>query len=370
MDPKTQTKRTILIMFGGKSVEHEVSVNSARNIVNALDTQKYDVFLVGIDHGGKWVPIEQKQFLEGSAKRVEDMSVSAEALVIPYADSGSMVVKQGAVTKRIDAAFPVLHGQMGEDGTMQGLLTLAGVPFVGASTLGSAVGMDKDVTKRLLHEAGLPIAKWLTYRSHQREQIKYAVVEETLGLPCFVKPANAGSSVGVSKVRSEAEFAEAVDEAFRFDTKILIEEGIVGREVECSVLGNEKPTASMLGDIVAQSDDFYSYEAKYIDENGAALSIPAQIPDDMVQKVRDLAIKVYETVCCEGMARVDCFVTEDQKIYVNEINTLPGFTSISMYPKLWEYTGIPYSELIDTLIDLAIVRHTRQQALETSYRSS
>jgi D-alanine-D-alanine ligase len=365
-----RAKKNILILFGGVSVEHEVSVNSARNIVNALDIQKYDVFLVGIDHDGKWLPIERDQFLGSTAKRVEDMNASSETSIIPYADNGTMVLRQGTDIKRIDAVFPVLHGQMGEDGTMQGLLTLAGVPFVGASTLGSAVGMDKDVTKRLLHEAGLPVAKWLTYRSHQRDQIKYAAVEETLGLPCFVKPANAGSSVGVSKVRSEAEFAEAVDEAFRFDTKILIEEGIVGREVECSVLGNDTPTASMPGDIVAQSDDFYSYEAKYIDENGAALSIPAHISDEMVQKVRDLAIKVYETVCCEGMARVDCFVTEDQKIYVNEINTLPGFTSISMYPKLWEYTGIPYSELISTLIDLAIARHARQQALETSYRSS
>lgn len=367
MDKDTHTKRTILILCGGKSVEHEVSVVSARNVVHALDAQKYNTFLVGIDHAGKWLPIEVDQFLHSDAKRVEDLAVDTAISIVPYADNGTMVLRQGDIAKRIDVVFPVLHGQMGEDGTMQGLLTLAGLPFVGANTLGSSVGMDKDVTKRLLHEAGLPVARWLTYRAHQKNAIDYELVRETLGLPCFVKPANAGSSVGVSKVRSEAEFKEAVDEAFHYDTKILIEEGIVGREVECSILGNEQLSVSVSGDIVAQSDEFYSYEAKYIDENGASFSIPAKIPDDVAQKVRDIAAKVYETVCCEGMARVDSFVTEDGDIYVNEINTLPGFTAISMYPKLWEYSGIPYGELIDKLIDLAIERHQKRCALETSF---
>jgi D-alanine-D-alanine ligase len=360
------TKRNILIIFGGKSVEHEVSVHSARNVVVALDKEKYDVYLVGITREGAWVPCKMQDFLDGKARRVEDMQYDEDVLVVPYANTGKLTVVQGEVPVRIDVAFPVLHGQMGEDGTMQGLLTLAGLPFVGASVLGSAVGMDKDVAKRLLHEAGLPIAKYLTYRSHQKDAIDYATAERELGLPMFVKPANAGSSVGVSKVLDEAEFTKAVEEAFRYDAKILIEEGISGREVECAVLGNEWPAASIPGDIVAASADFYSYEAKYLHDDGAVLSIPAKIPEEMAARVRDMAIRVFEVLCCEGMARVDFFVTEAGEMYVNEINTIPGFTSISMYPKLWEHTGTPYPELIDKLIDFAIDRYQKQQSLQSS----
>lgn len=359
----THTKH-ILILFGGKSVEHEVSVVSARNIVAALDKNKYTVSLVGIDHQGRWIPYTEQQLQASNVVALPEGDV--RQAITPFSSDGQLVLGDPAVTPPVDVVFPVLHGAMGEDGTMQGLLTLAGVPYVGANVLGSAVGMDKDVAKRLLHEAGLPIGKYRVFRAHQKQAINYADIEQYLGIPCFVKPANAGSSVGVSKAYDEASFAAAVETAFQYDSKILIEEYTQGREVECAVLGNEDPIVSVPGDIVP-SADFYSYEAKYIDENGAVLTIPTQIPEAVQAQVRDIALRVYETLCCEGMARVDCFVTETNEVYVNEINTIPGFTTISMYPKLWEASGVPYAELIDRLVDLAIDRAHKQQQLQTTF---
>jgi D-alanine-D-alanine ligase len=265
----------------------------------------------------------------------------------------------------LDVVFPILHGPFGEDGTVQGLLKLAGVPFVGSGILGSAVGMDKEMMKRLLREADLPVGRFLVFRAHHAN-LHFADVAGKLGLPLFVKPANLGSSVGVNKVASEADFRHAVAEAFQYDRKILVEAFIEGREIECSVLGNDDPIASVPGEVIA-THDFYSYEAKYIDENGAALEIPAQVSAETARTIQDLAVKVFTTLGCEGLARVDFFLRPDGEVIVNEINTMPGFTSISMYPRLWEASGMPYAALIDRLIQLAIERFEREQRLKTSY---
>src|SRR3989344_7305288 len=239
--------------------------------------------------------------------------------------------------------FPVLHGPFGEDGTMQGLLKLANIPFVGADVLGSAIGMDKDAMKRLLRDAGIPIGRFVVLKKNETSSYKNIV--KMLGLPLFIKPANLGSSVGVHKVHNEKGFDEALNDGFSFDTKVIVEEFIDGREIECSVLGNDDPIASVSGEIIVK-DEFYSYNAKYIDEDGAMLEIPAKITKSQVRKVQELAIKTFKILECSGMARVDFFMTKKEKIIVNEINTIPGFTSISMYPKLWEASGIGYSELI------------------------
>jgi len=259
--------------------------------------------------------------------------------------------------KNVDVVFPILHGPFGEDGTMQGLLKLANIPFVGAGVLGSAIGMDKDVMKRLLRDAGISVAQFLTLR--RQDTPDYNDVTKELGLPLFVKPANMGSSVGVSKVNNEADFIDAVKEAFKYDNKILIEENILGHEIECSVLGNESPIVSVPGEVIPRHE-FYSYEAKYVDENGAGLEIPAKLSDEETDKIKSIALKTFKVLECEGFGHVDCFLTKEGKVYVNEINTIPGFTSISMYPKLWEASGISYSELIDKLIQLAIDRFQKE----------
>ena len=258
-----------------------------------------------------------------------------------------------------------MHGPFGEDGTIQGLLKLANLPFVGASVLGSAVGMDKDVMKRLMRDSKIPIARFITLTCTMKDQADFKDVEKQLGLPFFVKPANLGSSIGISRVSDQGEFIQAIDNAFQFDNKIVIEEYIKGREIECSVLGNDDPVASLPGEIIPQGV-FYSYKAKYVDENGARLEIPAKIGEHLTDQVMKLAVKTFRVLCCEGMARVDFFIKENNEIIVNEINTIPGFTKISMYPGLWEKSGIPYSELIDRLIQLALERHKKESRLITS----
>ena len=347
-------KINVGIIFGGKSAEHEVSLQSAKNVVLALDKEKYNPILIGIDKAGKWLLSGQSQLL--IENHSPELSGPSSTAVLPSSEIFE--------SNKIDVAFPILHGTFGEDGTVQGLLKLAGVPFVGASVLGSAVGMDKDVMKRLLRDAGVPIANFLIFNKPQ--DAVFEVIINELGLPFFVKPANLGSSVGVFKVHNKEEFDEAIKGAFEYDTKIIVEENIVGREVECSVLGNENPMASTVGEVIP-SHEFYSYEAKYLDENGALLKIPADLPKDTINKVRELAVKTYKVLCCEGMGRVDCFVKNNGEVIVNEINTIPGFTKISMYPKLWDVSGVSYSELLDKLIKLAIDRFKKEQKLKTSF---
>lgn len=357
-------KLRVALLFGGKSAEHEISLISARNIVEAMDKHKYEVLAIGIDKQGRWHLDEGARLLYGkTASKVEFQDARNAAAVLPGDSATPMVRSSGAGFGAIDVVFPILHGPFGEDGTVQGLLKLANLPFVGAGVLGSAVGMDKDVMKRLLRDAKIPTPNFLAFA--RSDKISFAKVTKTLGMPLFIKPANLGSSVGISKVVKPAQFAAAVKEAFRYDNKIIIEEFIEGREIECSVLGNENPIASLPGEIVVNRD-FYSYDAKYIDDNGARLEIPARLPKAIVKKVRELALRAYRALCCEGMARVDFFVQGDGRVVVNEINTIPGFTKISMYPKMWEASGISYSKLIDRLIQLAIQRHRAEKRLRTS----
>ena len=317
-------KLKIGVLFGGKSAEHEVSLRSAENIIKALNKEKYQITLIKINKNGEF-------------------------------DFNNI--------KNFNVIFPVLHGPFGEDGTIQGLLKLANIPFVGASVLGSAVGMDKDVMKRLLRDAGIPIGKFITL--NYAKKISFEKAKKELGLPMFIKPVNMGSSVGVSKVRNKREFDQAIKEAFLFDTKIIIEEFIEGREIECSVLGNDFPVASIPGEVVV-NDEFYSYNTKYIDENGAKIEIPAKLSRKEIKNIQQLAVKIFKVLSCEGFGRVDCFLKKNGQVYINEINTIPGFTSISMYPKLWEASGLPLPKLLDKLIDLAIERFKREQKLKTT----
>ena len=355
------------IVFGGRSAEHEVSLQSAKNIIDAIDTNKYEVVLIGIDRKGQWHLNEESRFLlpttESGLPELPERSMNL-ALVPGKQDEQLIALSGQQKVGSLDVIFPVLHGPFGEDGTVQGLLKLANIAFVGAGVLGSAVGMDKDVMKRLLRDAGIPIARFIVANRYSPGKIGFDYAQQHLGLPLFVKPANLGSSVGIHKVKNREEFDHAVRDAFDYDNKILIEECIHGREIECSVLGNDNPIASVPGEVLPRHE-FYSYEAKYLDENGAVLEIPAKLPSAISKRIRQLAIETFSVLCCEGMARVDFFLRNGEEIIVNEINTIPGFTRISQYPKLWEASGISYSELIDRLIELALERFEREKRLKT-----
>ena len=360
-------KLRVAILFGGQSAEHEISLISARNIAAAMDRKKYEIVAVAIDKQGRWFIDDGARLLrESQPSRVEFRDGGKAAAVLLGSTATPMIrLAPRRVLGRVDVVFPVLHGPFGEDGTVQGLLKLANVPFVGAGVLGSAVGMDKDVMKRLLRDAKIPVPKFLVFDRSASRRINFRSVKRALGLPLFVKPANLGSSVGISKVTKDKEFGGALREAFRYDNKVLLEEGVNGREIECSVLGNDKPIASLPGEIVT-SHDFYSYDAKYLDEKGAQLIIPARLPKPVVERIRELALKTFKVLCCEGMARVDFFLRGRSEVIVNKINTIPGFTKISMYPKMWQASGISYAELIDRLIRLALERFHKEKNLRTS----
>lgn len=363
-------KKRIGLLFGGKSAEHEVSLQSAKNVFDAINPDKYEVVLIGIDKNGKWYLYEDAEFLVNpdNPKTIALKKSEKEIAFVPGETDDPFVCKDGKSLGKLDAVFPILHGTLGEDGCMQGMLRVADIPFVGPGVLGSSISMDKDIAKKLLRDADLKVADSYTFTKVSRNNISFEEIKERLGLPLFIKPANQGSSVGVNKVDSADQFEHAVEDAFKYDNKILIEEAVKGREIECSVLGNEYPKASITGEVVAVND-FYSYEAKYIDEKGANLEIPADLSEEATKKVQDVAIRAFKALNCEGMARVDVFLTEDGEVVINEINTIPGFTKISMYPKLWELSGIPYSELIDELINLAIERHQRDAELASSFES-
>jgi D-alanine-D-alanine ligase len=354
-------KLKIVLLFGGKSVEHEVSLMSAKNIKEAINKDKYEVICIGINKDGKFVNAGNEILIKDdlpivSIVRADDKRTANQG------DASSVVY--------CDIVFPILHGPYGEDGTVQGLLKLAGIPFVGPSVLGSSVGFDKDVTKRLLNEAGIPNTKFVVLKSNNI--FSFSKIKKNLGLPMIVKPANSGSSVGISKVSNEKEFTTAVSEAFLFDSKIIIESFIENkREIECAILGNENPEASICGEVITNSKHkFYSYEAKYFDKDGALIQIPAKISKSLQKKIQDLAIKTFNALELEGMTRVDFFIDKKGKIFVNEVNTIPGFTNISMYPALWKESGISYTKLIDMLIDLSIKRFKREQKLQTSYKNN
>ncbi len=349
------------ILFGGKSAEHEVSLRSAKNVIAALDQEKYEPVLIGIDTAGAWHLVSPEQL--SLWDRVEANTDSL--IVLAPSGRGNIISLDGkTIDTTLDVVFPILHGTFGEDGTAQGLLKLAGIPFVGAGVLGSAVGMDKDVMKRLLRDAGIPVSEFLVCQRKNTPQ--YGEARRALGSPLFIKPANAGSSIGVSKVRTEEEYTKAIHDAFLSDRQIIIEESVVGREIECAILGNDDPIASVPGEVILH-DDFYSYEAKYLEKDAATIVIPAKLSGEEASKIQALAIRTFEALSCEGLGRVDVFLKENGDIFVNEINTLPGFTSISMYPQLFEASGISYTDLIDRLISLALDRFEGEKKLRTKH---
>lgn len=362
-------KKKVALIFGGRSAEHEVSVRSAKNVTDALDLKQFEPVLIGISREGTWYKFASKEIFN-SIKSLSDKNLPAGA------EAASLICNKGKPylftldtqkTEAVDVAFPVMHGTFGEDGCIQGLFKMMNLPFVGCGVLGSAVGMDKEVMKRILKVAGIPNAKYMVLMSHQKNS--FDDIKNTLGAPFFIKPANAGSSVGVHKIKTKEDFETKLKDAFLYDHKVLAEEMVVGREIECSVMGhNHAPQASVAGEVIP-THEFYSYEAKYIDDNGAALKIPAELSPAELKLVQDTAKKTFTAMNCDGLTRVDFFLKKDGQAYINEINTIPGFTKISMYPKMWEASGLNYSELITKLIGLALEKHQSDESLMTNYEA-
>ncbi len=356
------------ILFGGKSAEHEISLLSARNIIDEIDKSKFEVVMIGVDKKGQWhLDDSAKLFLSSQNPKLIKLDVKGQLVGIHPGSGEAPLVASSRTPLDVDVMFPVLHGPMGEDGTVQGLLRLVDIPFVGSDVLGSAVGMDKDVMKRLLRDSGLPVLPWITLdRRRSAEEWDSQKIMEELGPRVFVKPANMGSSIGVNKAENPKELDRAIHEAFLFDNKVLIEKGEIVREIEIAVLDGNPPMASVAGEIIPKGD-FYSYEAKYVDENGADLVVPAALSSAQLKEVQELALKTFQVLEAAGLARVDFFMTQDERFLVNEINTLPGFTKISMYPTLWKASGVSYGELIEKLIYLAIDRDKKNRRLQTDY---
>ena len=350
-------KLSVCILFGGVSPEHEVSLRSAESVLNNIDKNKYNVFPVGITKEGDWILYAGKDYSLLPSGEWKNFPGNRRAAISPVRGQGLLSFEGDCVVReRIDVVFPVLHGENGEDGTVQGLLRLAGIPFVGPHVAASAVAMDKTLTKLVADQAGIPQADWELVRRGDVEghmEQKLNLLEQRFSYPMFVKPAGTGSSVGVSKAADRAALEKALLEASAYDEKVLVEEFIRGREIEVAVMGNDSPVASICGEIDSGAE-FYDYDAKYITDTSVAY-VPARIPEDVQERVREAAVKVYRAIGCRGLSRVDFFVTyEGNRVVFNEINTIPGFTSISMYPKLFAASGIPYPELIDSLLALAL----------------
>jgi D-alanine-D-alanine ligase len=371
-------KLRVGVIFGGRSGEHAVSIASAASVLRALDPAKYEVVPIGITHAGQWLAgVSPLLLQEGQQTMEEAASANAEVTAVtltadptrhglvsadaPGSGSGSQ--------RPLDVVIPVLHGTYGEDGTLQGLLEMAGVPYAGCGVLGSALGMDKEKAKMVFQAAGLPVVEWLTVRRGEVErdaEAAYQRIEGRFTYPVFVKPANLGSSVGVGKAHHREELGAALAAALDYDRKVIVEPGVNCRELECGVLGNDEPIASIVGEVVP-SGEFYDYRAKYID-NASRLHLPAPIPHETAEELRRMAVEAFRALDLSGLARVDFFLDKDSgQLYVNEVNTMPGFTQISMYPKLWEASGIPYPELLDRLIQLGLERYQEKQRNRTSF---
>jgi len=363
-----KTRTRVAVLFGGRSAEHEVSLQSARNVVQAIDHERYETVLIGIDRNGAWylndasLPLLNLENPELIALQESEQQIS----LISGDQTGALVnLSNQDPIAAIDVVFPILHGPYGEDGSVQGLARLANVPCVGSDILGSAIGMDKDVAKRLLRDAGIPVARHICVRKFQLSDELMDQVEQSLGFPVYVKPANMGSSVGVVRISERDDLIPAIENALQYDSKIIVEESIHGREIECSVLGNDEPIASIAGEIITD-DGFYTYEKKYIDADAAKLKIPADLDPHTLTQIQTLAINSFRVLEARGMARVDMFLTDENELVINEINTIPGFTEISMYPKLWKASGLSYQALIDRLIELAIEEHETKKQLKTT----
>lgn len=358
MEQAEKGKQRLAVLFGGQSTEHEVSLRSSINVINAVDRQKFDLTLIGVDKQGRWTLCNESDYLlfPHDPARVKLTPSTRFLAVVPGKNAAQLIdIISGKPLPAIDVAFSVLHGGGGEDGSVQGLLQVLNIPFVGPDVLGSAVCMDKDMTKRVLRDAGLPVTPSVTLHRADCASVDFDAITEQLGLPLFIKPASQGSSVGVSKVQDAAAFRQALSLAFTFDHKVLVETAITGREIETAVLGNDSPAVSVCGEILA-NDEFYAYDTKYLNDGQAGLVIPAQLESAVSDEIRLIAQAAFRVLGCAVMARVDFFLTQAHEIIINEVNTIPGFTSISMYPKLWEASGLSYSQLVNKLIELALDR--------------
>jgi len=366
MTKNSNGKIKVGVVFGGRSPEHNISLISASNVIANMDREKFDVVLLPIDKAGVWHFDQGPLTLQNPGNAQNIALPSYDNVVYLSQNTGERTIidkASGEVIATIDVLYPVLHGTFGEDGSIQGLAKVAGLPCVGCGILGSSAGMDKDVTKRLLRDAGIGIARFVTLRKGHNDDMTYAEIKSRIGGELFVKPANLGSSVGVSYVDNETDFKTAVAEGFEYDPKVIVEEKITGREIECAVLGNEQPQASVIGEILPKTE-WYTFENKYVDDDGAGLDIPAKLMQHESEKARKIALEAYINLECSGLTRVDMFLKSDGEIIVNEINTIPGFTQISMYPKLWGESGIGYQDLITKLIELALDRFEKEQALK------
>ncbi|HLI71354.1 MAG TPA: D-alanine--D-alanine ligase [Ktedonobacteraceae bacterium] len=369
-------KRRVGLIFGGRSGEHEVSLASANAVMANLDSEKYEVVPLGITKEGSWLlGTEPRQLIAAEQEATSELTTSASTTAVTLTgdpsvrrlipvQSGPDLGSQGA----LDVIFPVLHGTYGEDGSLQGLLDMANIPYVGCGVLGAALGMDKEKMKMIFQVVGLPIVDYYVFRRNEWERSPASImdtIEQRLGYPAFVKPVNLGSSVGINKAHDRHELEHAIDVAAEYDHKVIVEHGINCREFECAVLGNDEPVASVVGEIVS-SNEFYDYRAKYIDGKSQAI-IPADIPQETAEVIRRQSIKAFTALDLSGLARVDFFLEKETgEVYINEVNTMPGFTEISMYPKLWEASGLSYTQLLDRLIELAIERHEDRQRNRTS----
>lgn len=357
-----QKKKKVAILYGGRSVEHGVSVNSARNIFEYIDKEQFEPLCIGISRGGQWylTPGVNKDIEQGKAL----------GLILDAQRPGFMLLSSGDRIKA-DIIFPVLHGTDGEDGSIQGLIKSMDIPMVGTGVLGSAVSMNKITSKRLLQEAGIPVTKFITAHYSEKDKLSFQQIASQLGAPFMVKAANLGSSVGVSKAKDEASFRAAVDEAFKYDDNLLVEEFIKGREIECAILGNHPAEASYPGEIVINPKyEFYTFDAKYVDPDAVRIDVPAAIDATIAERIRELSLKAYQALYCEDFARVDVFLTEDGRVYINEINSIPGFTNSSMYPMMWKERGVGFTELISKLLNLALERYDRGKRIERDFSSS
>lgn len=365
-------KLNVAILFGGRSPEHNISILSARNVLKAIDKSKYNPILIGIDRSGHWLTSDNAFSLLASEsfKEITESAFGKKVLLSQNTNDKSLIsLDRESPSESIDVIFPVLHGTYGEDGSIQGLAKLANIPCVGCGIIGSAVGLDKDIMKRILRDGGFNVAASVTARSNKRDQINYQEIVNELGAELFIKPVHLGSSVGVSFVKDESSFWEGLELAFKYDHKVLIEKKIIGRELECAVLGNLDASASTVGEVVAHSG-WYSFESKYLDENDSSLHIPAKISQELIESIRQTAVEAFNILECRGLARVDVFLQEDNQIIINEVNTMPGFTNISMYPKLWEHAGIDNQSLIDRLIQLAIEENDSMNQLQISNQTN
>ena len=349
----------VAILYGGRSVEHGVSVNSAKNIFEFIDRKKFTPVPIGVTQKGKWYLTKS---VSKNIQKGKPLSIQLDPKE-PYLRSGSQKIKA-------DVVFTVLHGTDGEDGSIQGLLKSLDLPVVGTGVLGSSLSMNKIIAKRLLKQAGLPVADFIPL-DFNSERPTFEEIKNRLGLPFMVKSASLGSSVGVSKVKSKADFAVAVEESFRYDNELLFEQYVRGREIECALLGNTPPQASLPGEIIISKDyEFYTFDAKYVDGKAVTIDVPAKLPKDVIEKIRELSIRAFETLKCEDYARVDLFYSTTGEIYLNEINTIPGFTNSSMFPMMWRDRGISFTDLISQLINLAIERNKMNDRIQHNFASS